>query len=110
MAQVLFIATIPNGAAMVMSAGLLASGRPGLDSRAQIAAAAVTVAALFALVPVLGAIGAAYASLLAYLVSAFLVSVSLTRVSGLRAREFLVPNRADLVDIVTRLRGRLSAF
>jgi O-antigen/teichoic acid export membrane protein len=110
MAQVLFLATIPNGVAMVMSAGLLASGRPGLDSRAQIVAAAVTVVALFALVPPLGAIGAAYASLIAYCISALLVSVSLTRVSGLRAREFLVPHRADLVDIVTRLRGRLSAF
>jgi O-antigen/teichoic acid export membrane protein len=110
MAQVLFLATIPNGVAMVMSAGLLASGRPGLDSRAQIVAAAVTVVALFALVPPLGAIGAAYASLIAYCISALLVSVSLTRVSGLRVREFLVPHRADLVDIVTRLRGRLSAF
>ncbi len=110
MTQVLFLATIPNGVAMVLSAGLLASGRPALASRAQLSAAAVTVVALFALVPPLGAIGAAYASLIAYLLSAVLVSVSLTRVSGLKPRELLVPRHADLVDIVTRVRGRLSAF
>jgi O-antigen/teichoic acid export membrane protein len=109
MAQVLFIGTVPNGVAMVLSAGLLASGRPGLASRAQLAAAAVTVVALFALVPPLGAIGAAYASLIAYLVSVLLVSLGLVRVSGLKPRDFLVPRQADLVDIVTRLRGRLSA-
>jgi O-antigen/teichoic acid export membrane protein len=110
MAQVLFLGTIPNGVAMVLSAGLLASGRPGLASRAQLAAAAVTVVALFLLVPALGAIGAAYASLIAYLVSALLVSLGLVRVSGLKPRDFLVPRQADLVDIVTRVRGRLSAF
>jgi O-antigen/teichoic acid export membrane protein len=110
MAQVLFLGTIPNGVAMVLSAGLLASGRPGLASRAQLAAAGVTVVALFALVPSLGAIGAAYASLIAYLVSALLVSLALVRVSGLKPRDFLVPRHADLVDIVTRVRGRLSAF
>lgn len=108
MAQVLFLATLPNGIATIMSAGLLASGRPGLASRAQLAAAAVTVVALFLLVPPLGAIGAAYASLIAYLVSALLVSLALVRVSGLKPRDFLVPRRADLVDIVTRVRGRLS--
>jgi O-antigen/teichoic acid export membrane protein len=109
MAQVLFIGTIPNGVAMVLSAGLLASGRPGLASRAQLAAAGVTVVALFALVPALGAIGAAYASLIAYLISALLVSLALVRVSALKPRDFLVPRQADLVDIVTRVRGRLSA-
>jgi O-antigen/teichoic acid export membrane protein len=110
MTQVLFLATIPSGISMVGSAGLLASGRPALASRAQLAAAAVTVVALFALVPPLGAIGAAYASLLAYLVAAALVSLGLTRVSNLRPRDFLVPRPADLVNIVTRVRGRLSAF
>lgn len=109
MSQVLFFATIPNGISMVLSAGLLASGRPALASRAQLAAAGVTVVALFALVPALGAIGAAYASLVAYLVAAVLVSIGITRVSNLRPREFLVPRRADLVDIVTRVRGRFAA-
>ena len=109
MAQILFVATLPNGVAMVLSAGLLASGRPALASRAQLAAAAVTVVALFVLVPLLGAIGAAYASLIAYLISALLVSLALVRVSDLKPRDFLVPRHADLVDIVTRLRGRLSA-
>jgi hypothetical protein len=43
------------------------------------------------------------------LISALLVSLALVRVSGLKPRDFLVPRHADLVDIVTRLRGRLSA-
>jgi O-antigen/teichoic acid export membrane protein len=110
MTQVLFLATIPNGISMVLSAGLLASGRPALASRAALVAAGVTVVALFALVPALGAIGAAYASLIAYVVLAVMVSMSLSWVTKLKPREFLVPRRADLVDIVTRLRGRLSAF
>jgi len=70
----------------------------------------VTAIALFVLVPPLGAIGAAYSSLLAYAVAAVLVSLGVARVSHLRPRELLVPRRADLVYIVTRVRGRLSAL
>jgi O-antigen/teichoic acid export membrane protein len=109
MTQVLFVATIPNAIALVLTSGLLAAGRPGFASRAQLTAAAVTVTALLLLVPPLGAIGAAYASLLAYATAAILVSVGLARVSNLQLREFLVPRRADLVHIVTRVRGRLTS-
>jgi len=110
MTQVLFVATIPNAISLVLTAGLLAAGRPAITSVAQLAAAAVTAIALFVLVPPLGAIGAAYSSLLAYAVAAVLVSLGVARVSHLRPRELLVPRRADLVYIVTRVRGRLSAL
>jgi O-antigen/teichoic acid export membrane protein len=109
MTQVLFVATIPNAIALVLTSGVMAAGRPGLATRAQLIAAAVTVAALFLLVPLLGAIGAAYASLLAYTTAGILVSLGFVRVSGLGLREFVVPRQTDLVQIVTRVRGRLTS-
>jgi O-antigen/teichoic acid export membrane protein len=108
MTQVLFVATIPNAMSLVLTAGLFASGRPGLASGAQLVAAGVTVMALFLLVPKVGAIGAAYSSLAAYAVAACLVSVAVARVSNLSPRDFLLPRQSDLVHIVTRIRGRLS--
>jgi O-antigen/teichoic acid export membrane protein len=108
MTQVLFVATIPNAMSLVLTAGLFASGRPGLASGAQLVAAGVTVMALFLLVPKVGAIGAAYSSLAAYAVAACLVSVAVARVSNLSPRDFLIPRQSDLVHIVTRIRGRLS--
>jgi O-antigen/teichoic acid export membrane protein len=109
MTQVLFVATLPNAIAMVLTSGVMAAGRPGLATRAQLSAAVVTVVALLLLVPALGAIGAAYASLLAYTTAGILVSLGFGRVSRLGPREFLVPRQSDLVQIVTRIKGQLTS-
>jgi O-antigen/teichoic acid export membrane protein len=109
MTQVLFVATLPNAIAMVLTSGVMAAGRPGLATRAQLSAAVVTVVALLLLVPALGAIGAAYASLLAYTMAGILVSLGFVRVSRLGPREFLVPRQSDLVQIVTRIKGQLTS-
>lgn len=109
MTQILFLAAIPGGVTGVLGAGLLSAGRPGLGSLSQAVAAVVTVVALVLLVPPLGAIGAAYASLLAYAVAAALVTLALARVTGLRALDCLVPRPSDARYLLGRLRRRLRA-
>jgi O-antigen/teichoic acid export membrane protein len=109
MTQILLVATIPSAMSVVMSAGLLSTGHPELASRSLIAAAVTTVIALLALVPPFGAIGAALASLIAYCVSASLIGAGLTRVTGLRLRDVLVPRRADIHELAGRLRLAVRA-
>lgn len=96
LAQVLLVATIPYAVEQALSAGLMAAGHPGMRSFGQIVAAVVTVAGLVVLAPLLGAMGAALTTLLAYSVNLAISAVQFHRVSGLAYRRLLVPNRRDL--------------
>lgn len=102
MARVLFVATIPAGSAMVLGAGLLAVGRPELRSLALVLGAVTTVVALFLLVPEFDALGAAYASLISYVLSATLLLVLFSRATGLPARVCVVPTLEDARMVRTR--------
>jgi O-antigen/teichoic acid export membrane protein len=66
---ILLIGLAPEGAAAVVTALLYGVGRPGLNSVAMGAGVVVTVALDLALIPSLGATGAAWASTAAYLTS-----------------------------------------
>ncbi len=110
MAQVLFLAILPSGVGgVVLNAGLLGSGRPGLASAAQACAAAVTVAGIFLLVPSEGAIGAAFTTDAAYLVSTGLAILALTRLTGLPLRSYLLPQVSDVTGLWGLLRARLPS-
>ena len=104
MVRVLFVAAVPSGLATVAGAGLLAMDRPGRLGVAQAVVAAVNVGAVVALVPPLGGLGAALASLAAYTLLALAAVALFTRASGLGVREVLVPTRADVSVLVARLR------
>ena len=95
MARVLFVATIPAGCGVVLGAGLLAVGRPELRSLALVTGAASTVVALFVLVPRFDALGAAYASLISYVLSAGLLVILFHRETGLPVRDCLIPTVED---------------
>jgi O-antigen/teichoic acid export membrane protein len=109
MAQILFVASVPSGIATVLTAGLFGTNRPELVSLAQLTALALTIAGVFALVPTLGAIGAAWTSLAAYALAAALSTVALKRVTGIRPRDCLLPRRADWRDLQARVRAIRSA-
>jgi O-antigen/teichoic acid export membrane protein len=103
MTQILFLAMVPSAVATVLSAALFASNRPGLVSIAQSLALVVTVAGLFALVPEIGAIGAAWTSLAAYTLAAAVMSVAIARSTPLRLSDCFVPRRGDLLDLRSRV-------
>jgi O-antigen/teichoic acid export membrane protein len=106
MTQVLLLGLLPSGVGgVVLQAGLLGSGRPGLASVAQVSAALLTVVGLVALVPHFGALGAAWTTVASYLLAMTIGLVALTRISGLPLRDYLVPRRADLRDLGAMLRG-----
>ncbi|GGL91399.1 oligosaccharide flippase family protein [Nakamurella endophytica] len=102
-----FAAAVPAGfillAAVVLitpgsiaGAGLSARGRPGLRSTSLFVACVINVVALFVLVPPLGAVGAALATLVGNMVSGWLNILFLHRVGGTPIRHFWGLRRSDL--------------
>ncbi|MBV9919205.1 MAG: oligosaccharide flippase family protein [Solirubrobacterales bacterium] len=83
------------GMGVVIQGDLSGRGRPGLSSALAGLAAIVTVALDFALIPPLGVIGAALASVAAYSTFGIASLEALHRVTGISIRELIVPTRAD---------------
>lgn len=99
------------GLGTVIAGDLQGRGRPGLSSLLSGLAAVVTVGLDLSLIPSFGIMGAAVASLVAYTVLGVGSLIALHRISGIPARELLVPKRRDLTryrlalaEVVTRLR------
>ena len=79
----------------VIQGDLGGRSRPGLSSKLAGVAALVTVVLDFALIPPLGVLGAALASLIAYTTYGIASLLALHRVSGIPIRRLVVPTRAD---------------
>lgn len=92
----------------VLNNGLLGQNAPALRAAAQAGAAGVTILALVLLVPPLGAIGAAAASLIAYAFSSLANGILLARLGKLPVQRCLVPRREDLAALVFRVRQSLE--
>lgn len=84
------------GMGIVIQGDLAGRGRPGLSSVLAGLAAGVTVVLDFALIPPLGVLGGALASVAAYATFGIASLIALHRVTGIPLRELLVPTRADL--------------
>jgi O-antigen/teichoic acid export membrane protein len=100
------------GNGLVIANDLSGRARPGLASVLSGVAVAVTVTLDFALIPPFGVMGAAVASVVAYVVFGVISVVALSRVSGVAFRQ-LVPRRSDLAVYVTLVRtlpARARAF
>lgn len=97
-AQVLLTGMLLAGAAGVASAHLYASGRPGVNSVVLGVGLLVTVVLDVLLIPTHGALGAAWASMVAYLVTdALLIATMLRLTSGVRTR----PRRRQPTEVAT---------
>jgi O-antigen/teichoic acid export membrane protein len=105
----LVLGSIPLAGVNVLSTALTVGGRPGFSATSEFVALAVTVPSLILVLPVLGAVGAALVSLLAYSVNFVFLLVGTKRVSGHSWRELLVIRRSDLVLFRERISGRLPA-
>ena len=104
-AQVLLFASILFGVNRVISAGVRAFNRPFSAGAGDTLAAGVTVVSLALLVPTIGIMGAAVASLLAYSANLGYNLWICTRL-GMSVRELLVPTSTD----VSWLRRNLRRF
>jgi O-antigen/teichoic acid export membrane protein len=92
---------------MMAAAGLSAWGRPGLNSIGMVATVVSNLLALVILVPVLGAVGAACAGLIANVVlTTYMVTVA-ARVLGVRPLDFVLVRPADVVRVRSEVVGFL---
>lgn len=103
---VLLAAVVVGNPGSLAGVALSARGRPGLRSLSLLTACVVNIAALIALVPLWGALGAAVATLLGNLVAGTACVVLLRRASAVPARTFYGLRRGDL-EVVGALSGRL---
>lgn len=83
------------GMGLVIQSDLGGRGRPGLSSRLAALAGAVTLVLDFALIPPLGVLGGALASVTAYTTFGIASLITLHRVSSIPFRELAVPKRSD---------------
>lgn len=107
LAQILLFGNIPFAAEVIIAAGLLSAGRPGLRSVGQTVSAIVTLVGIFVLVPLIGTTGAAYTSVSAYMISYLLTLLFFRRVSGIRIRDCVFLKRSDVVWAGRLLTSRL---
>jgi len=108
MTQILFVGTFASTISVILSGGLLSTGRPALPAIVMTAGAVLTVPALFLLVPRWGGVGAAVATTTTYVVVGVLTAVIFARVARLPLRQCWFPDRAD-VDAVMVGARRLTS-
>lgn len=108
-ARLLGLAAVALNASRVIGGGLKAANLALTSSMAEMLAGAATVAALLALLPWLGIMGAAIASLLSYTTSLAYLTCAARRHLNISIRALLLPSRADLAWLTSgfaRLAGR----
>jgi O-antigen/teichoic acid export membrane protein len=110
MAIVLLGASVPLAGASVLSTALQADGVPLIPTVGEGIALAVTVVGLVLLLPSLQGLGAALVSLAAYSASfAFQLVMARRRIDA-PLRTFLVPSRADVHWVRSRIAGLIPAL
>jgi O-antigen/teichoic acid export membrane protein len=100
MSQVLLLAGVPSAATAVLGAGLLSVGRPAARSLGLVAGLVVNVILLLALVGRLEALGAAWATVGAYVTISSVALFRFSAASGIPVRECVVPGPRDVRDLV----------
>ena len=103
-AAVLLAAVVLNTPGSIAGSGLSGRGRPGLRSASLTVACLVNIGLLLVLAPVLGAMGAALATLVGNVISSNLNLVFLARVFGINPLAFYGLRRADLATLARYLR------
>ena len=94
--RILLLASVVLTAGGIVVSGLNGFGHPGLSTIARLASAVITVVSLLLLLPRLGIVGAALASLMGYSATFVIALFWLLRRRGLGFWGMLRPRRADL--------------
>jgi O-antigen/teichoic acid export membrane protein len=112
-----FLVLLPSGIFYtihrILNASLAAQGKPEASLYGGLVSVPIMIGANLALIPSLGATGAALASDIAYGANAFFMLLYFARVSGIRLNKALLMDRHDLVEIlaaVGRMRARLTTI
>ncbi len=105
MAVVLLGGSVFSGLNLFLGGSISALGSPGTQSRAQLASLVVAVLGIGLIVP-FGGLGAAVASLLAYLAGTIVMVAVFRRLTALPVRAVVVPRREDVVFLLTTVTGR----
>jgi len=105
--QVLLLAAVGSGLGAVTGTGLAVAGRPGTWSLVQLAGMVATVALVLPVVSAYGVLGAAWLSVVTYLLTALVGVGLLSRITGLPLTLYLLPQRTDLRSL-RGLGGRLG--
>jgi len=90
---------------LIAGAGLDSAGRPGLKSIALVLALVANLVGILALVPPLGAVGAALAGFASTTISTVFALLVASRILHVPARGFLLPKRTDFGLLVTSLKA-----
>lgn len=104
--RITLLAMVPLAIARLLAGDLKGRGRPGLVSIAASVALGVTIVGNLLLIPTLGIVGAALASLLSYSASAALLLAAYRRVTGASILA-LLPRTSDLAAILSIVHGYL---
>lgn len=107
-AEVLLLGGLFQGAKEVLAAGTRAMGDPLLGSRAETVAFVVTVILLALLLPRLGIMGAALASLGAYITSLGVMVAGVRRYGAFSVRELFRIDAGTVRGLATQLHARLA--
>lgn len=102
-ARILIVAAIPMGCNIVMAAGLKGFNRPLTASVAEVLSLGVTAVALAILLPRYEAVGAAWASLLAYLATCVFMMWAIRRHLRMTPLEIFRPRHDDWKRVVALL-------
>jgi O-antigen/teichoic acid export membrane protein len=108
MVLILLAGLVPMTFVSILNPSLGGAGVPAAGTYAQIAALVVTVPGLLVAVPLIGAIGAAIVSSVAYAVSATVLLVIARRRFRTPLRELLLPTAGDLRWLRAAVRSRRS--
>lgn len=93
---VLLAANLPLAGATMLGTVLTGSGRPNASAVSEMGALAITIPGLVVLLPVLGGIGAAVVSLIAYSVSFAILLIAASRYFQTPLRTFLLATSSDI--------------
>lgn len=104
---VLLLAVVIGVPGSIAGSGLSARGYPQLRSYSLVIACAINVIVVVLAVPLMGALGAALATLVGNLISSNFNVFQMRRRFGIKVRHFYIVRRTDLADI-TALIGRLA--
>jgi O-antigen/teichoic acid export membrane protein len=103
--RVLLFAAVMAGLAFLWGSGLAALGMPRSQAIAQVAGLVVTVVGVGVVVPVYGAMGAAWVSLASHLLAVVVSLRFFVRATSCTVRECLLPRTADVAWGLDLLRG-----
>jgi O-antigen/teichoic acid export membrane protein len=105
---VLLPGVVALSTANVVVGYLTGIGRPGVASTINLVALAVNIGVNLVMIPILGIVGAAAASLLSYSLTAILVTAAAARASGSPLHQFWIPRGDDARFVLATILGLLQ--